>query len=54
MFLSKIWFFLITLVAAIAVTVALGDGPSVDVSAKGKTELNTKIPAAALQPGAKK
>ncbi|NVB77591.1 MAG: hypothetical protein HOV81_04270 [Kofleriaceae bacterium] len=34
--------------------VALGDGPSLDVSAKGKTELNTKIPAAALQPGAKK
>jgi hypothetical protein len=34
--------------------IALGDGASVDVGAKGKTELNPKIPAAALQPGAKK
>lgn len=34
--------------------VALGDGATVDVGAKGKTELNPKIPAAALQPGAKK
>lgn len=34
--------------------VALGDGASLDVGAKGKTELNPKIPAAALQPGAKK
>ena len=34
--------------------VALGDGVAVDVAAKGKTELNPKIPAAALTPGAKK
>ena len=34
--------------------VALPDAPSIDVGAKGKTELNPKIPAAALTPGAKK